>query len=331
MLSRHFLRSKVLQTLYSYSVSGNNNLGVVEKNFQTVVDSFNRLEINQINALVHLMDFAAASIEEARRKYLPTEADLNPSMRFVENRFINQIKNNIDFQKWCIDLKINLSTEDNVFHSLYSTLRESDKYKDYISAENVDYEADKRFALDVFKLIVNNEALIDYFNEAAIYWESDFIQNAQFTYALLKNIDESWQKDDKLPLVYDKTVQKEADDVDFARKLLTSTILSWEEFVPTITANLNHWDFDRVPVIDIILIKMAMSEFINFPSIPEPVTIDEYIELSKEFSTDRSKLFINGILDRISIELRSKGKIQKSGRGLYVPQSGVAQNTENED
>ncbi len=331
MLSRHFLRSKVLQTLYSYSVSGNNNLGVVEKNFQTVVDSFNRLEINQINALVHLMDFAAASIEEARRKYLPTEADLNPSMRFVENRFINQIKNNIDFQKWCIDLKINLSTEDNVFHSLYSTLRESDKYKDYISAENVDYEADKRFALDVFKLIVNNEALIDYFNEAAIYWESDFIQNAQFTYALLKNIDESWQKDDKLPLVYDKTVQKEADDVDFARKLLTSTILSWEEFVPTITANLNHWDFDRVPVIDIILIKMAMSEFINFPSIPEPVTIDEYIELSKEFSTDRSKLFINGILDRISIELRSKGKIQKSGRGLYVPQSGASQNTENED
>lgn len=331
MLSRHFLRAKVLQALYSYNAGECNDLGVVEKNFQTVIDSFNRLEINQVYALVHLMDFAAANIEEARRKHLPTEADLNPNMRFVENRFLNQIKNNIDFQKWCLDLKINLSTESNVYHTLYAKLRESDKYKEYMSLENVDYETDKKFALDVFKLIVNNDALIDYFNETAIYWEADFIQNAQFTFAQLKGIDENWQKDDRFPLVYDKTVQKEADDVDFAHKLLAATVLSWQEYVPTITSNLNHWEFDRVPVIDIILIKMAMSEFINFPSIPEPVTIDEYIELSKEFSTERSKLFINGILDRISIELRAKGKIRKSGRGLYTPQSEVASDAENED
>ena len=319
MLSRHFLRTKVLQTLYSYSVSENNDLYVIEKNFQSMIESLNRLEINQLYAWVHLRDFVANTIEEARRKYLPTETDLNPNMRFVENKFINQFKNNIDFQKRCIDLKINLYTEENVFHTIYTKLKESKRYKEYMSAESTDYEIDKKFAIDVFKLVVNNEALIDHFNETAIYWEADFIQNAQFTYALLKNTDETWQIDDKLPLVFDKTVQKETDDVDFARNLLSTTILSWEEFVPTITSNLNHWEFERVPLIDVILIKMAMSEFINFPSIPEPVTIDEYVELAKEYSTDRSKLFINGILDRIHIELRSKGKIQKSGRGLYAP------------
>ncbi len=319
MLSRHFLRSKVLQTLYSCNVSDGNDIDVVQKNFMHNIESFNRLEINQIYTLVHLRNFAANFIEEGKQKFIPTEADKNPNMRFVDNAFIRQIAENHSFCLLCNDMKADLVSEDAIFRKLHSTLRENLKYKEYMSAPETDYATDKAFAIEVFKYVVNEQNIIDYFNDESIFWESDYMQTAQLTLNILKKMDENFTAEETFPLIYDSTSQKEADDVDFAKELLNRTLLSWDEHVDIITKNLNGWEYDRVPVIDIILIKMAITEFINCPSIPEPVTIDEYIELSKEFSTDRSKLFINGILDRIQIELRAKGKIQKSGRGLYQP------------
>lgn len=319
MLSRHFLRSKVLQTLYSCNVSDGNDIDVVQKNFMHNIESFNRLEINQIYTLVHLRNFAANFIEEGKQKFIPTEADKNPNMRFVDNAFIRQIAENHSFCLLCNDMKADLVSEDAIFRKLHSALRENPKYKEYMSVPETDYATDKAFAIEVFKFLVNDQNIVDFFNDESIFWESDYMQTAQLTLNILKKIDETWSVDDTLPLIYDSTSQKEADDVDFAKELLNRTLLSWDEHVDIITKNLNGWEYDRVPVIDIILIKMAITEFVNCPSIPEPVTIDEYIELSKEFSTDRSKLFINGILDRIQIEMRAKGLIQKSGRGLYQP------------
>lgn len=319
MLSRHFLRSKVLQTLYSCNVSDGNDINVVQKNFMHNIESFNRLEINQIYTLVHLRNFAANFIEEGKQKFIPTEADKNPNMRFVDNAFIRQIAENHSFRLLCNDMKSDLVSEDAIFRKLHSTLRENPKYKEYMSAPETDYATDKAFAIEVFKYVVNEQNIIDYFNDESIFWESDYMQTAQLTLNILKKIDESITAEETFPLIYDSTSQKEADDVDFAKELLNRTLLSWDEHVDIITKNLNGWEYERVPVIDILLIKMAITEFVNCPSIPEPVTIDEYIELSKEFSTDRSKLFINGILDRIQIEMRAKGLIQKSGRGLYQP------------
>lgn len=326
MLSRHFLRSKVLQTLYSCNVSDGNDIDVVQKNFMHNIESFNRLEINQIYTLVHLRNFAANFIEEGKQKFIPTEADKNPNMRFVDNAFIRQIAENHSFRLLCNDMKSDLVSEDAIFRKLHSALRENPKYKEYMSAPATDYATDKAFAIEVFKFLVNEQNIIDFFNDESIFWESDYMQTAQLTLNVLKKIDENFADDGVFPLIYDSTSPKEADDVDFAKELLSSTILSWDEYVPFITKNLDRWEYDRVPVIDILLIKMALTEFTHFPSIPEPVTIDEYIELSKEFSTDRSKLFINGILDRIQIEMRSKGMIQKSGRGLYQPNEEEEQN-----
>ena len=319
MLSRHFLRSKVLQTLYSCNVSDGNDIDVVQKNFMHNIESFNRLEINQIYTLVHLRNFAANFIEEGKQKFIPTEADKNPNMRFVNNAFIRQIAENHSFCLLCNDMKADLVSEDAIFRKLHSALRENPKYKEYMSAPETDYATDKAFAIEVFKFLVNDQNIVDFFNDESIFWESDYMQTAQLTLNILKKIDEKWSVDDTLPLIYDSTSQKEADDVDFAKELLNRTLLSWDEHVDIITKNLNGWEYERVPVIDILLIKMAITEFVNCPSIPEPVTIDEYIELSKEFSTDRSKLFINGILDRIQIVMRAKGLIHKSGRGLYQP------------
>lgn len=319
MLSRHFLRAKVLQTLYSCNDGENIDIAVVEKNFDHNINSFNRLGVSMMYSLVHMRNFAAAFIEEGKQKFIPKEEDKYPNMRFVENAFVAQLANNADFQRLCAEYKISFAEQDNVFRKLYSQIRDTDRYKEYMTAAETNYETDKKFAIDVFKVLANEPSLIDLFNDQSIVWESDYMQTAQHVLTILKKTEPTWGTDDPLPLIFDKSSQKELDDVEFARELLNRTLLSWNEHVELITKNLNGWEYDRVPVIDIILIKMAITEFINFPSIPEPVTIDEYIELSKEYSTDRSKLFINGILDRIQIELRAKGKIQKSRRGLFNP------------
>ena len=326
MLSRHFLRAKVLQTLYSCNASDNIDIAVVEKNFMHNIESFNRMGVNLMYSLVHLRNFAANFIEEGKQKFIPKEEDKYPNLRFVDNAFIAQFMNNVDFQRHCTNMNVNFADYDTVFRKLYGTIRESGRYKEYMTAPETDYENDKKFAIDVFKVVANDKNLIDIFNDQSIFWESDYMQTAQHVLSIFKKTEAEWGPDDALPMIYDCTSQKELDDVEFARELLNRTLLTWNEHVEIITKNLNGWEYERVPVIDIILIKMALTEFIYCPSIPEPVTIDEYIELSKEFSTDRSKLFINGILDRIQIELRAKGWIQKSGRGLYHPNEDKEQN-----
>ena len=134
---------------------------------------------------------------------------------------------------------------------------------------------------------------------------------------MLKTLDEqTFDEAMQWPLMYDKRVEKDEADMEFARQLLRETLLHREEADEMIKARLQGWEFERVALMDVLLINMGIAEFVTFPSIPERVTVDEYIELSKEFSSERSKLFINGILDKLVLELRSQGKIKKSGRGL---------------
>ena len=225
MLSRHFLRSKVLQTLYSCNVSDGNDIDVVQKNFMHNIESFNRLEINQIYTLVHLRNFAANFIEEGKQKFIPTEADKNPNMRFVNNAFIRQIAENHSFCLLCNDMKADLVSEDAIFRKLHSALRESPKYKEYMSVPETDYVTDKAFAIEVFKFLVNDQNIIDFFNDESIFWESDYMQTAQLTLNILKKTEEMWSVDDVMPLIYDSTSQKEADDVAFAKELLNRTLL----------------------------------------------------------------------------------------------------------
>ena len=185
-----------------------------------------------------------------------------------------------------------------------------------MEAESVDFKADKDLVLSLYKYILNYEALADVFVERNLLWEDDYFQIAQYTYAGLKSMDENFSVDSPFQLPYDKRNEQEVQDCDFAIELLKKTILLFDKNTEVIKQNLKQWEYDRVAMMDIIILKMAITEFTNFPSIPEKVTINEYIELSIEYSTDKSKLFINGILDKMHVELRSQGLIKKSGRGL---------------
>lgn len=316
MLSRHFLRSKVLQSLYAYAVSDSDDLGVIEKNFLYNIERLNDLEITQLSTLIYFFEFAQKSIEEGKNKFMPSQEEANPNMKFVENRFATELINNYELKKHCDRLKINWTNYADIFRGLYTSFKASKAYKNYMANEVDDFDAQKKVILDLFKHIMNYESLVDVFIERNLFWEDDFYQIAQHSYNILKKFDSTFDAASSLPLVYNAKDAVEADAFNFASTLLKKTILSFNESTDIIKQNLKQWEYDRVAVMDIIIIKLAITELINFPTIPEKVTINECIELSKEYSTDKSKLFINGILDKIHNELRSKGKVRKVGRGL---------------
>lgn len=317
MLSRHFLRSKVLQSLYAHAVSDSDNLNVIEKNFTHNIRRLNDLGITQVSTLVYFMEFAKKSIEEAKAKFRPTQEEANPNMRFVENTFAIALSDNYELKKACDYLKINWTNYNDIFRNLYNTFKTKDAYKNYMALEATTFEDDKSIIIALFKHIMNYEALVDIFIERNLFWEDDFYQVAQYSLNILKKLDSSFSAASEFPLIYDERNSQEIEDLDFATQLLRKTILSLDENTDIIRHNLKQWEYDRVAIMDIVILKMAITEFVSFPSIPEKVTINECVELSKEYSTDKSKLFINGILDKIHNELRSQGRINKQGRGLF--------------
>lgn len=319
MLSRHFLRSKVLQAVYA-SMIDPVDIPIAERNFKHHINRLNDLGTIQIAALVHLVEVARQIMDEAQHKYLPTEEERNPNLRLPNNTFVNRLADNYDVRHHIEESKVNWSRVeyDEAFRQAYLSITRLAEYKSYLTSAPT-FENDQQFALKVFKFLMNHEALRDLVQSQSLLWEDDYDQIAQYNFMMLKGLDNTLDEATLVPLMHDERYDKDVDAFEFAHHLLLVTLRHRDEVEALIRKNLRGWDFDRVANMDVLLLNMAVAELTEFPSIPEGVTVDEYIELSKEFSTERSRLFINGILDKFIIELRSAGRINKSGRGLIDP------------
>ena len=256
------------------------------------------------------------------QKFMADESERNPSRRFADNRFIAALDASKELQHFANRLKVDWSNYFDTFRKLYNTLKSSKQYQDYMNAEEDGFENDKAFALLAFKNLMADDTIRAAIFDQDLIWEDDFDQIAQYNFMMLKELNEDEMGADMhCPQVLDISEEKTNTDYQFARKLTIDTFNRLDDTEPLIRKHLNNWDMERVALMDILIINMAVTEFCCCPSIPERVTVDEYIELSKEFSTEKSKLFINGILDKILIELRASGKIVKDERGMYDPKN----------
>lgn len=315
MLSRHYLRCKVLQTVYCGRYEETDPISL-SKMFEYHIGRLNELGVLQVSLLPVLADVAGRMLEESKSKFLPTDEDRNPSLRLVNNEFIRRMADNFELKKhidnWCGCWQ----THENLVREAFLDLRQRDEYKAYLKMES-SFEADKEFAILIFRYLMNREALTAVIGERSLLWEDDFYQIAQYNFMMLKTLTaDEFDEAMPWPLMYDRRREKDEEDMNFARQLLRDTLACRDDAEQLTRRYLQGWEFERVSPMDTLLINMAVAELTCCPSIPERVTIDEYIELSKEFSSDRSRLFINGILDKMVLELRSQGKINKSGRGL---------------
>lgn len=316
MLSRHFLRSKVLQELYSCQIEEKDAIEA-RKDFEYHVGRLNELGVLQVSLMTKVLEMAEVVIEEGRRKFRPTDAEKTPNRKFLGNEFLRRMADNFELRQLTEKWSGCWETHSDLVREAFIEFRKTDTYCEYLSHPDSDFAQDKELAIMLFRFLMNREALVAAIAERSLLWEDDFEQIAQYNYMMLKTLDEqNFDEAMRWPVMYDKREEKDEADMEFACQLLTNTLAHRAESEEMIKSHLQGWEFERVALMDILLIDMAVAEFVACPSIPEKVTIDEYIELSKEFSSERSKLFINGILDKLVLELRSQGKIKKSGRGL---------------
>jgi N utilization substance protein B len=261
--------------------------------------------------MVDLKRFAENRIEIARAKKAPTYEDLHPNTKFIDNPVIRQIEENEALKTYVSKNKLTWSHQKEFIRDLYNHLTGSDLYADYMNREGQSYEADKDFVLRIYNtLLPDFEPLFQQLEEQSIYWNDEVELVISFIIKSLREMDHQGQGDLHFPLF------KKEEDKDFASELFRKTIRNYKEYDQIIEDNSQNWDLERIAFMDILIMKMAITEILEFPSIPTKVTLDEYIEIAKYYSTEKSNIFINGILDKVIAQLKSENRINKQGRGL---------------
>ena len=317
MLNRRFLRIKVLQALYAYIESGEENVSNGIKHLLESIDKLYELFIWQLSFLVETKRYAQNKITENKHKYIPTYEDLHPNMKYVNNRLLNAIEDNLDFKKQEAALKISWGEESqDVVKNYYNLMKETEEYKKYMADKADSFAADKKFIVTMISTYFSDlDVLQDFYEDKSIYFCDDYHLVSSLLVEYFNKM-KKFDVDDKLPEIYkNDTVEANADE-NFIKDLFRLTLSHDAEYGQLIGDNTNNWEKERICLMDMIILKMAITEFECFPQIPVKVTMNEYIEISKYFSTPKSKIFVNGILDKLAKKMTESGKIKKSGLGL---------------
>lgn len=318
MLSRRHIRIKVLQALYAYTQLGNNNPDMGEKQLLRQFDKVYDLFVYQLSLLVEIRNFAEEWMGEAKKKYYPTQEEVNPNEKFIRNALIMQLVNNKDLEKKIDALHINWKPENELIRKLYIQIRDSEIYKKYMESTESNYKEDKAFVEQLFEeVIIPSENLLFFFEEMNLNWTDDYFLVEQLVLMTISSYKQTWLNTKPLPPLFKDELDDEGgQDLLFAKNIFKSTIKNSAAYQELIKPKIMNWEIDRVALMDMLILKMALVELIEMPSIPIKVTMNEYIEISKYFSTPKSKIFINGILDSLIVDLRANGTITKAGRGL---------------
>ena len=313
MLNRRHLRIKVLQALYAFSLSKNENSVAGEKELLHSVSKMYDMYIYFLLIFDDLSNFANLRIEEAKRKRIPTKENLNPNMRFVDNKLIAQLSVNSSLKKASEKASANWigDIEQDMLKKMFIYLSETDIFLDYMQKESSDYKSDKNFIVQLFKKeICNFELLHNFFEDRSIYWQDDMDHIFSMVLKTLKSFEEDTDEFHSISDLY------KDDEKDYIIQLFHKSIKLESENLKMINSYTKNWDSDRLAKMDILLMNLAITEAKEFSSIPLKVTLNEYIEISKFYSTPKSNGFINGVLDKVFIELKNDGAIKKVGRGL---------------
>lgn len=302
-----------MQSLYAFKGNESDDLAKDEKFLMHSLDSMLDLYLSILALLTELHKKSKDYNEKLQKKLLGSDSDRNPNTKFQDNLLLNIISNNKMLQEIIAKRKLNFWDLDFEYVDiLFEDIKKSKLYNDYISDSETGLKADKKFIIDIYtEIIAPNDKLYDYYEDKKLTWVDDFPVVNTVLLKLLSKIKLTSPETKLLPDLY-----KDEDDKEFAKELFKKTILNSSKFSKEIANKTTNWDTERLASLDGLLLKMALCEFQKFPSIPHKVTINEYLEIAKEYSTPKSSLFINGILDKIVKEYQSKNLHPKTGRGL---------------
>lgn len=311
MISRRLLRIKALMAFYAFNRREDNDLVNAEKELMLSIERTYDLYHYLMLLILDLADIASEKIDQARQKRIPAPEDLNPKRRFIDNPVIDQIRNNEAFKDYISHRKLSW-VNSHIPRLLYNKLLKWDVYREYISSEENNYQEDKKFIVNLITVFfLQSEDLQANLEEQSIYWNDDM----EYVAAMLEKTLRKFKSgsDSKLQLM---PLFKNEEDEEFVKILFRKAILNQETVSGLIDNNTTNWEIERIALMDILVMQLAITEILEFPEIPVRVSLNEYIEIAKFYCTSKSSTFVNGILDKIVKELRDSGKLKKSGRGL---------------
>ena len=307
MINRILIRIKVLQIVYSYYQNGNNDLKVAENELLFSLRKSYDLYHYFLLLIVDVTNLQRRILDARKNKYMPTEAELNPNTRLVDNRFTAQIAENEALRKYVAEQGLSWDNDGDFIKMVLDMILSSEQYGEYLNNENDSYETDKEFWRIVFKkLICGNEAIDDYLQDKSIYWNDDISIVETFTLKTIKQFEKAAGSKQKLLPMF-----KDLEDQSFAIKLFRQSLMKGSEFRERINKHMKNWETERIANMDLIIMQVALAEIMTFPTIPINVTLNEYIDTAKYYSTPKSGTFINGILDSVVSELKKEKLLLK--------------------
>ena len=308
MINRALIRLKIVQIIYAYYQNGGKNLDTAEKelffSLSKAYDLYNYLLL----LIVAVTQYANKRIEMGKTKLRPTKEELLPNMKFAENRFVAQLEVNKQLNDFVETQKKTWMNEEEFVKAFYNQIIESGIYKEYMATETSSYAEDRELWRKLYKnLVFNNEELDAILEEQSLYWNDDKEIVDTFVLKTIKRFEESnGAKQELLPEF------KDEEDRDFARRLFRRAILNADYYLHLVSENARNWDLKRLTFMDSLIIQIALAEITSFPDIPISVSMNEYLEIAKLYSTPKSPAFINGLLDAVVNQLKKEGKLMKN-------------------
>lgn len=313
MLNRRHIRVKVMQTIYAFKGNESDDFSKNQKFLLFSIDNMYNLYLLLISLLIEVQKRAEDHLQKKQQAHLATKEDKDPNRKFVNNQVLRLIKEN-NALKYQFEIhKINNWELDSEYVDIiFRAIMASDLYRDYMKTRVSDFKEDKAFIVDIYKeIIAPNDKLYDYIEDKNLTWLDDLPTVNTTILKLLRKTKSSASESHFTPKLY-----KDQEDKQFAIDLFKKTILNKTVLNGEIEQKTQNWDSDRIATVDFVLLQMAICELQNFSSIPIKVTMNEYLEIAKEYSTPKSSIFINGILDKLVKEYEADGKLTKLGRGL---------------
>ena len=308
MINRVLIRLKIIQIVYAYYQNGSKNLDSAEKelffSLSKAYDLYNYL----LMLMIALTNYAQKRIDAAKSKLAPTPEEKYPNLKFVENKFIAQLEVNKMLQDFIANQKRSWENDEDFVKSLFEKIAASDIYKGYMAAGESTYEEDRELWRKLYKTFIFNNADLDaLLEDQSLYWNDDKEIVDTFVLKTIKRFDaKNGAAQELLPEF------KDDEDREFARRLFRRTILNCDYYRHLISENTRNWDLDRVAFMDVIIMQCALAEILSFPNIPISVTLNEYVDIAKVYSTLKSGSFVNGTLDGIVKVLKKEGKLTKN-------------------
>jgi len=298
--------------LYAFNRRDDGNLAQAETELMFSVGKTYDLYHYLLLLILDIADIASEKIEQALQKKMPTPEDLNPKREFVDNPVITQLRKNRSLNKYISSKKLTWVNNSHIPRLLNNKLVAWGKYNEYLQLPDHNYSSDKKFIINIINdLFANSEELLSNLEEQSIYWNDDMEYVIAMIEKTLKKLkSESGEDTPLMPLF------KNEEDKEFVKILFRKAVINSEKYSALIDNNTTNWEIERIALMDILVMKLAVTEILEFPEIPVKVTLNEYIEIAKYYCTSKSSTFVNGILDNIVKEIREKGLFAKSGRGL---------------